>query len=159
MSSTLPPARRASRPPTFGKRKVSQETLSSDLQRAQGIRSLGPVFLEKDIEEQFVRASGPGGQNVNKVSTAVVLKHRPTGIEVRVEKERSQALNRILARRLLLKKLEEIQRQRLLDKQKKRHQQRARRRRRSTSAQQRLLDQKKKHSTKKNLRRKPNLDD
>ncbi len=119
-----------------------------------------PIQLrEEDLQEQFVRASGPGGQNVNKVSTAVVLKHRPTGVEVRVEKERSQKLNRILARRLLLKKLEEIQRQRLLEKQKKRHQQRARRRRRSVSAQQRVLDRKKKHSAKKNLRRKPGADD
>lgn len=61
---------------------------------------------EQDIDEQFVRSSGAGGQNVNKVSSCVLLHHRPTDIRVRCQKERSQALNRYLARRLLLDKIE-----------------------------------------------------
>ena len=61
---------------------------------------------EQDIDEQFVRSSGAGGQNVNKVASCVVLQHRPSGIRVRCQKERSQALNRYLARRLLLDKIE-----------------------------------------------------
>ena len=61
---------------------------------------------EEDIEEQFVRSSGAGGQKVNKTSTCVVLHHRPTGIRVKCQRERSQALNRFLARRILLDKIE-----------------------------------------------------
>jgi protein subunit release factor B len=61
---------------------------------------------EQDIDEQFVRSSGAGGQKVNKTSTCVVLHHRPSGIRVKCQRERSQALNRFLARRILLDKLE-----------------------------------------------------
>jgi protein subunit release factor B len=61
---------------------------------------------EQDIEEQFVRSSGAGGQKVNKASSCVVLHHRPTGIRVKCQKERSQALNRSLARKILLDKIE-----------------------------------------------------
>ena len=61
---------------------------------------------EQDIEEQFVRSSGAGGQKVNKTSSCVVLHHRPTGIRVKCQRERAQALNRFLARRILLNKIE-----------------------------------------------------
>ena len=61
---------------------------------------------EKDIEEKFIRSSGRGGQKVNKTSTCVYLKHLPTGMEVKCMKERSQSLNRFLARRELIKRIE-----------------------------------------------------
>jgi protein subunit release factor B len=61
---------------------------------------------EKDIEEKFVRSSGKGGQNVNKTSTCVYLKHIPTGVEVKCMKDRSQSINRFLARRELAEKIE-----------------------------------------------------
>jgi peptide chain release factor len=61
---------------------------------------------EKDIEEKFVRSAGRGGQKVNKTSTCVYLKHIPTGVEVKCMQERSQSLNRFLARRELLSRIE-----------------------------------------------------
>ncbi len=61
---------------------------------------------EEDLEEKFIRASGRGGQKVNKSSSAVYLKHIPTGLEVKCMKERSQSINRFLARRELLEKME-----------------------------------------------------
>ena len=61
---------------------------------------------EQDLEERFVHSSGAGGQHVNKSSSCVYLKHRPTGLEVKCMEGRSQSLNRFLARRLLLEKLE-----------------------------------------------------
>lgn len=63
-------------------------------------------ILEKDIEEKFVRSSGRGGQKVNKSSTCVHLKHLPTGVEVKCMRERNQSLNRFLARRELIKRIE-----------------------------------------------------
>ena len=70
------------------------------------MESLG--IFEKDIEEKFVRSSGHGGQNVNKTSTCVYLKHIPTGMEVKCMKDRSQSVNRFLARRELIKKIESL---------------------------------------------------
>jgi protein subunit release factor B len=61
---------------------------------------------EADLDEQFIRSGGHGGQNVNKVATCVVLVHLPTGVRVRCQQERTQGLNRFLARRELCDKIE-----------------------------------------------------
>ena len=82
---------------SFGVSKEKQTALAKEMERL-GIR-------EEDIEETFTRSSGPGGQNVNKVATCVQLRHRPSGITVMVMRERSQALNRFLARRNLAEKI------------------------------------------------------
>src|ERR1051325_11411451 len=74
------------------------------VQLVQRMAALG--VREVDIDESFVRSSGHGGQNVNKVSTCVVLLHRPTGLQVKCQETRQQGLNRFLARRLLLDKIE-----------------------------------------------------
>lgn len=60
----------------------------------------------RDLHEQFIRSSGKGGQHVNKTATCVYLLHRPTGLMVKCQQERSQAVNRFLARRLLVEKIE-----------------------------------------------------
>ena len=70
-------------------------------------RMLKLGLREQDLEERFVRSGGPGGQNVNKLSTCVILVHRPSGTMVRCQEERSQAMNRFRARRRLVEKLEE----------------------------------------------------
>ena len=63
---------------------------------------------ERDIEEKFIRSSGRGGQKVNKTSTCVYLKHSPSGIEIKYMKERNQSLNRYLARRELVRRIEKL---------------------------------------------------
>ena len=70
---------------------------------------------EKDIDEKFIRSSGKGGQKVNKTSTSVYLRHIPTGIEVKWMRERSQSLNRFLARRELVRRIEKLSGQRATD--------------------------------------------
>ena len=81
---------------------VSPET-SNELQRRMA--ELG--IREADLVEKFVRSSGPGGQKVNKTSSCVQLLHKPSGIEVKCQRERSQAMNRFFARRELCDRLEE----------------------------------------------------
>jgi peptide chain release factor len=73
----------------------------------QRIQRLG--IRDADLEESFARSAGPGGQNVNKVATAVTLRHRPSGISVTVQDSRSQAQNRKLARERLLGAVEQAQ--------------------------------------------------
>jgi len=81
-------------------------SVSSDKVRALAERFERLGIREADLEESFVRSGGKGGQNVNKVATCVVLRHPPTGTMVKCQRERSQALNRFHARRLLADKVE-----------------------------------------------------
>lgn len=107
---------------------------------------------EEDIEEKFIRSQGPGGQNVNKVSTCVHLRHLLTGIEVKCQLERSQAQNRYRARQLLLKKIECAILGKLSEEQKRNEKIRRQKRRRSRRAKLKILESKRRHAAKKLLR-------
>jgi len=109
---------------------------------------------EEDIKESFIRSSAPGGQNVNKTSTCVYLKHLPTGLEVKCQIERSQAQNRYLARKILAQKLAQFYakpiRQALALREKLRRQ----KRKRSHAQKVRVLEDKRRRADKKINRRK-----
>ena len=111
-------------------------------------------ILEKEIVENFVRSGGPGGQNVNKTSTCVYLKHIPTGLEVKCQRQRSQALNRYLARQLLIKKIENLVLGKLSQERQHIEKVRRQKRRRSRRAKLKILETKRRQAQKKNLRAK-----
>jgi protein subunit release factor B len=99
-------------------------------------------IFERDLVERFVRSSGKGGQNVNKVSTCVILTHSPSGLTVRCEEERSQARNRFLARQRLADRLEALERSRVAQERSAAERRRRQKRRRSKGAKERMLKNK-----------------
>ena len=105
-----------------------------------------------DIEESFARSSGPGGQHVNKVSTAVTLRHAPSGVAVTVQDSRSQSMNRQLARERLLDTLEEARRAEKASQQAAREKIRRQNRPRPRGVKRRMVDSKKKRGAVKKLR-------
>ena len=111
------------------------------------------ALREEDMEEEFIRGSGSGGQKINKTSVVVQLTHRPTGIQIRCQQGRSQAMNRYYARVRLVEKLE----QQILGEQSARQQKiqkiRRQKRRRSRRAKEKMLADKRIQSEKKRLRR------
>jgi len=107
---------------------------------------------EEDIAESFVRSGGKGGQKVNKTSTCVYLKHIPTGIEVKCQEERSQALNRYRARVILVKKIGEMIEGRESEERLRIEKIRRQKRKRSKRAKEKMLAEKRITSEKKKLR-------
>src|SRR6266545_1037589 len=101
---------------------------------------------EADIEETFVRSGGHGGQNVNKTATCVMLLHRPTHLQVKCQTTRQQGLNRFIARRLLLDKIEELQTGRVAAERARIEKIRRKKRKRSRRAKERILADKSRHS-------------
>jgi protein subunit release factor B len=114
---------------------------------------------EEDLRETFIHSSGPGGQKVNKAATCVYLVHTPTGLSVKCQQERSQALNRFLARRLLLDRIERLREGILKSEQAAIEKIRRQKRRRSKRAKEKMLADKKRVAEKKSLRAKPDVND
>ena len=122
-----------------------------EAQLAQRMATLG--VRAADVEESFVRSGGHGGQNVNKVSTCVMLVHRPTGVQVKCQETRQQGMNRFIAWHLLLDKIE-AQRQAKIKAERDRVEKlRRQKRKRSKGAKERMLADKSRHSAKKSSRR------
>jgi len=129
---------------------VSPEKTRALLER---MRALG--VRDEDLDESFVRAGGAGGQNVNKVATCVVLRHRPSGVAVKCQEARTQAMNRFLARRRLCDELDALRRGEASEAAQKAAKIRRQKRKRSKRAKEKLVADKRAHGEKKAARRAP----
>ena len=126
--------------------------ISAEKEKAITARMQELGVSESDFKESFIRSSGPGGQKVNKSSSCVYLVHVPSGLAVKCQRERSQALNRYLARRLLLDKIELKQKGFVAEQRKKTEKLRRQKRKRSKRAKEKILTAKHKQAEKKILR-------
>jgi len=119
---------------------------------ADRLRDLG--LRKEDLVEKFIRSAGKGGQNVNKTSTCVYLKHLPTGIEVKCQQERSQVMNRVAALGLLAGKIAQASLRVKQERKQEREKDRRRTRPRPYRLKEKILETKKKTGEKKRLRAK-----
>lgn len=130
-----------------------QFAVSKTKEQALRVKMEGLGIRERDLEEKFIRSSGRGGQKVNKTSSCVYLKHRPTGIEVKCQQERSQARNRFLARRILARKIETRILGKLSEERKRIEKIRRQKRRRSKRAKEKMLRDKRKRAERIRMRK------
>ncbi|NGX34172.1 MAG: Peptide chain release factor 1 [Candidatus Anoxychlamydiales bacterium] len=114
---------------------------------------------EEDLVEKFILGSGRGGQKIQKTHSCVYLKHIPTGIAIKCQKERSRELNRYIARKELCSKIEQKLFKEKSEKQKKIYKIKKQKKRRSRKAKQKMIEDKKKLSKKKQLRKAPKIEE
>ena len=119
----------------------------------EAMKRLG--IRESDLKESFVHSGGPGGQNVNKVATCVMLFHPASGFRVKCQKSRSQSMNRYRARKMLIEKMDAKLRGTESEKVKRIAKIKRQKRKRSKRAKEKILEAKKAQSHKKKLRRPP----
>ena len=130
--------------------KYVQDSLADRMRRLE--------INEADLEESFARSSGPGGQHVNKVSTAVTLRHLPTGISVTVQDSRSQAVNRKLARERLLDEIESVRERQRVAEIAKREKERRRKSPRPPALKRKILESKRRRGELKKQRTRVKVD-
>lgn len=127
--------------------KEKQKALQERMQRLE--------VREEDLVEKFILGSGRGGQKVQKSSTCVYLKHLPTGIEVKCQRDRSRTLNRYLARRELCERIEEVVYKKESERKKLADKIRRQKKRRSRRTQAKILEDKRRRGETKQLRKPP----
>ena len=125
--------------------------ISKEKQNALALKMEELQIREEDLKERFIRGSGNGGQKINKTSSCVWLLHEPTGIEIKCQKDRSQAANRFFARRELCEKIVEQIEGIQSERQKRIEKIRRQKRKRSLRAKNKMLDAKSKQGAKNNF--------
>ena len=131
---------------------MERVAISEYKQKQLRVRMEKLAVVEADLEEQFVRGSGKGGQKINKTSSCVVLAHKPSGILIKCQKERSQAMNRYFARRELCDRLEERDKTIRSEREQKREKVRRSKRTKSRRQKARMLEEKGRQGDKKQAR-------
>jgi protein subunit release factor B len=133
--------------------------VTSEKEHALLARLAALGIREDELEERFVRSGGKGGQNVNKVATCVVLRHVPSGIVVKCQETRTQAMNRFLARRRLADEIDARRRGEASARAQEIARIRRQKRRRSRRAKERMLAEKHAQAEKKVMRRRPSAEE
>ena len=127
--------------------------INSSKKKALAARMEKLEIKERDLKERFICSGGRGGQHLNKTATCVYLKHIPTGIEVKCQQERNQALNRYLARSILLDKITKQLLKKKLEEQKKKQKLKTQNRKRSRKEKEKIRREKTLRTLKKDFRR------
>lgn len=133
--------------------------ISAEKQEQLQRRMAALGIVDDDLVEKFIRGTGSGGQKVNKTSSTVYLKHEPSGIEIKCQAGRSQAMNRFQARTELCEQLEARRKKALLERRQAAEKKRRAKRKRPRGVKERILKSKHKRSDVKKLRKKPGRDD